>query len=238
MHKKRYQTILFDLDNTLINYDQCEHASMTRALKDHGLWEINGFSWEVFRTAFSPINFKYWSERRQNGLNIHQILEFSFRDTLMEIQIDLDTSTSKPISESYWNYFCQSYHFESGADQLLSDLHLKYKLGIITNGVGDAQRRRLKAGQIDHYFDTLIMSDEVGLWKPDTEIFKLALDQLDCTHQKALYVGDSIEDDYQGALRSGIDFCLYNPHKKPLGNEIKPAHEIHQLQELNRLLLG
>jgi 2-haloacid dehalogenase len=229
-----YKAIIFDLDNTLLNYSVSELRSMQRTVQEHGLFYNELFSWDNFWSLFSKTNINYWNERNKSGYNISQILEFSFQDTLK--QLKLDHSESKKLANLYWNTFCSACDFEEYATDILSDLHGSYKLAIISNGIGEAQRGRLAAGGIDHYFDTLVISDEVGCWKPDKEIFVEALKRLNVNHTEALFVGDSLNDDYFGALNAGIDFCYYNRKGNPIGNIVRPKYMIESLKKISNCL--
>jgi len=143
---------------------------------------------------------------------------------------------ARELADTYWELFCNSCHFEPGARETLGYVSGKYRLGLVTNGYGEAQRKRLKACGIDGYFDALVISDEVGVWKPDPRIFSLALGELSVPKERVLFVGDSIGDDYYGAVRAGIDFCFYNRDGAETGGDIRPKHEIRDLRELRDLL--
>ncbi|WP_394056820.1 HAD family hydrolase [Paenibacillus sp. 843] len=124
---------------------------------------------------------------------------------------------------------------EPHADLILEHLHGDFALGVISNGIGEAQRKRLAAGGLFHYFDSFIISDEVKCWKPDSQIFELALQELALSPDEVLYIGDSLTDDYEGAVRSGIDFCYYNRRDTPLNDHHRPAYMIRDLLEIKDL---
>ncbi|QHT61988.1 noncanonical pyrimidine nucleotidase, YjjG family [Paenibacillus lycopersici] len=229
-----YKAILFDLDNTLLDYDTSERESMQRTIRDHGLTDREGLTWELFWTSFAPINWTYWSERMERKLHISDVLDYSFRDTL--VQLGFDGALSKALAKTYWELFCSSCLLMDGAEELLPGLHGSYELGIISNGIGEAQRRRLAIGGISHYFPHLFISDEVGVGKPHRLIFDKAVDALDAERSEILFVGDSLTDDYAGARAAGIDFCYYNPHRKPAREGIAPHYIIHELTELNGIM--
>ncbi|UVI27986.1 HAD family hydrolase [Paenibacillus spongiae] len=229
-----YKAILFDLDNTLLDYTSSELDAMRRAIDHHRLPELSGFEWETFRAVFAPINWTYWSERVERQIHISQVLQYSFRDTL--IQMGFDPSLSDPLASTYWKLFCSTCHVMEGAQNVLVSLHGHYPLGIISNGIGEAQRARLKTGGMDHYFDHLFISDEVGLWKPDRAIFDSAVRAFGVDHSEVLFVGDSLQDDYRGAASSGIDFCYYNSEGLTAGEAYTPKFAIQSLSELALLL--
>ncbi|MEF3306369.1 HAD family hydrolase [Paenibacillus sp. GYB003] len=229
-----YKAILFDLDNTLLDYDRCEADSMLMTGRQHGLEEWERFSWELFWTTFAPINGVYWNERTERKLSIRQVLDYSFRDTLA--RLDWDASRSAKLAETYWDHFCALCHFEEGAKELLGELHGSRKLAVVSNGIGEAQRKRTASGDIFRLFDAFIVSDEVGRWKPDPYIFEIALRELGVRPSEALFVGDSLECDYAGALAAGIDFCFYNRSRAPLDAGIAPRYAVERIGDIRSIL--
>lgn len=79
-----------------------------------------------------------------------------------------------------------------------------YQLGIITNGPTYGQNAVVDALGIRHYFEVVIVSETVGIRKPDAGIFALTLAQLGVTTDEALYVGDHPINDMQGARNAGM----------------------------------
>ncbi len=84
------------------------------------------------------------------------------------------------------------------------------KVGIISNGSGETQRRKLRAaGLLDAFTpDRIWISGEVGWAKPDSRLFLLAVQALGETPQHCLYVGDCEENDWSGARNAGLRACL------------------------------
>jgi putative hydrolase of the HAD superfamily len=81
------------------------------------------------------------------------------------------------------------------------------KLGIISNW-DERLRPLLRALQLDSYFDSIVVSSEVGRRKPDAEIFRGAARQLGTEAGAVLHVGDSAEEDFAGARRAGMQAAL------------------------------
>lgn len=79
-----------------------------------------------------------------------------------------------------------------------------YSLGLITNGKGEFQMRSIRALGIEYDFKTILISEIVGLRKPDPEIFRQALRNLNCEPQHSVYVGDNPEVDINGARKAGM----------------------------------
>lgn len=207
---------------------------MRKALSEHGLDPDNGSFWAPFRHQFEWVNTVYWLERFERKLHILEVLELSFRDTFAEMRVV--GLNSRELASTYWRHFCSLFVSEEDAQGTIAKLHGTYKLAIVSNGIGEAQRGRLEAGRMGHYFEALIVSDEAGIAKPDPRIFHAALERLGLGPHEVVFVGDSLKDDYAGAARAGIDFCFYNRKRLPLGAEHSPAYIIERLCELPELL--
>jgi len=101
-----------------------------------------------------------------------------------------------------------------GAKQLLDELHFKVKLGIVSNTksitAADIQAKLATVG-LDKYFSCIIATAEFGTHKPDPAPVTAAIEQLQCTADRTLYVGD-IETDKQAALAAGAHFAYAGPN--------------------------
>ncbi|GCE15996.1 putative uncharacterized hydrolase YsaA [Tengunoibacter tsumagoiensis] len=89
-------------------------------------------------------------------------------------------------------------------EALLQQLRPQYKLGMLTNGAPDLQREKVAQIQLEHYFDTIVVSGEVGVGKPEREVFQVVMDGLKVTSSEAVMVGDSLPRDMIGAQRCGM----------------------------------
>jgi putative hydrolase of the HAD superfamily len=86
----------------------------------------------------------------------------------------------------------------------LQRLHGRYHLGLITNGLTEIQREKIERLGIEGYFDTILISQQVGIAKPDAGIFQRALSQVPCEPWEAVMVGDSLARDIAGAQAAGL----------------------------------
>ncbi|MNJ73661.1 putative HAD-hydrolase YfnB [compost metagenome] len=81
-------------------------------------------------------------------------------------------------------------------------------------------------------FESIVVSDEVGVRKPRKEIFEISLHELRLSSSEVLFIGDSLTDDYQGARNAGIDFCYYNRNGISVPSEYELKYSVRQLNEL------
>ena len=104
-----------------------------------------------------------------------------------------------------------------------------WSLALLEHGVEDF-------AQIEHYFEIIIVSGEVGIGKPDPRIFDLALEQLNVEPEKAVMVGDSLSRDIHGAQKAGGKEIWINRCERESENDIVPDIQIKALDELKTIL--
>ena len=75
---------------------------------------------------------------------------------------------------------------------------------MVTNGNSLLQNTKLDTAGIRDLFDMAVVSDDIGIWKPDKGIFEYAMKTLGVTPEESLFVGDHPVNDIQGALGAGM----------------------------------
>jgi putative hydrolase of the HAD superfamily len=90
----------------------------------------------------------------------------------------------------------------------LERLRRDVRLGLVTNGTSDLQRRKLALAGLDPYFGVVVASCDIGTGKPDPAIFHAALAALGVTAAEAVMVGDDRDRDIQGAANAGLPSVL------------------------------
>lgn len=230
-----YQAILFDLDDTLFSLRGCEAAALQRTLEGAGLLASLPAD---FAERYAAISSGYWAARSAEGYMKYtreSVIELSWRDFLS--RQGLAVEKAQPLAAQFWKEFCRSSALNPGAEEVLRELSTAYRLGMITNGYSDSQRGRLRAAGLLDVFNPLLISEEIGVAKPDARIFEMALKQLRLPPQAVLYVGDSISHDYQGCQAAGIDFCHFCPSPEK-GGDLPPVKlRAAELTDLIPLLL-
>jgi putative hydrolase of the HAD superfamily len=121
--------------------------------------------------------------------------------------------------------------------QLLKRLKSVYRLGVISNFYGNVATLCGEAELADS-LDLILDSAEVGVSKPDPEIFRIALSKLDLAPDRAIFIGDSYERDIEPARQIGMKtIWLKGPNPRIPENAEKPDFEISSLVELGSIVL-
>lgn len=114
-----------------------------------------------------------------------------------------------------------------------------YKLGIISNGKSVKQWEKIIRLGLHHFFDAVVISEDVGSEKPDSRIFEVAMEKLNVKPWEAVYVGDDLETDILGANITGmVSIRIRKKHREgsPSGKVIKPKYSIRKFSDLLSIL--
>lgn len=118
----------------------------------------------------------------------------------------------------------------------LQSLRLNYRLGLVTNGLSDLQREKIHGGGLAPYFETIIISGDLGFGKPDPRIFHVALGQLNVSPKETVMIGDSLKRDIVGAQQAGLAGIWINRRLVEPEKEVQPDAQIANLSELRDAL--
>lgn len=224
-----YKFILFDLDGTLFDYDKAETEAFE---KTFGHFKID-FR-DNFLAEYKTVNKSVWRDY-ELGL-ISQIELRTKRFDLLSEAIGIKLSAAE-FSRVYLKYLSEGIYLIDDAENVSQYLYGKYKLFLITNGISEVQRPRLKASAINKYFEDIIISEEAGSAKPDTKIFDICFEKMNYPGKdEVLLIGDSLTSDIAGGNNYGIDTCWFNPAGSGRAEGFSIDYEIKKLSELSSLL--
>jgi len=222
----KYKWLLFDLDDTLLNFGVSERFALAKVLAKVG---IN------FQTThleiYERINRKCWNDFEAGTLPQSAINNTRFSRFLTAMNLPNEHATE--LGDFYLEQLSEKAVYMKGADKLLEEQFGKYHLGIVTNGLKQVQRPKLLKNNLAHYFNIIVVSDEIGVSKPNAAFFDYTFNKMNFPEkEKVLIIGDSLNSDIRGGHNYGIDTCWYNPKKKQNTLSLKPTFEIDNLSQL------
>jgi len=161
--------------------------------------------------------------------------EFWFRSNsqiLKHLGIHNDTQfLAEKITKLWWHY--AEVELYPDAETTLRLLKQKgLKVGLVTNGLKSDVRDILPQIGLTRFFDIEITSDAVGKMKPHKEIFLHALGKLNLSPHEALFVGDMVEYDYEGAKECGLKALLIDRENNVKGMNVEKISSLMELLEL------
>lgn len=226
-----YEVALFDADGTLFDFHRAEAYALERAFRDLGI-DFHAGAVEEYKN----INQEVWQlfERGEISSEELRILRFERFRAKSDIEADAES-----LSRSYLSWLSRAGFLIDGAVKLIEALSGRVRLAIITNGLKDVQRGRFGRSSIQKHFDAIVISEEVGVQKPDPSIFEFALESIGHTNKRSvLMIGDSLTSDIQGGVNFGIDTCWYNPGNLRAPKSPVPRHVVSTLEQLLPICLS
>jgi putative hydrolase of the HAD superfamily len=219
------KAIVFDLDNTLTD----RKLSLTHFA--HRFYV-------QFGSDLHPIEF----EQVEAAIQYGDQLGYKPKPQMFEELVrDLSWSTRPALETIRDFWYAESpacMQAREDAYHVLETLkHHGIRLGLITNGFTIVQNATIDAIGIRNYLDVTIISEEIGLRKPDPAIFHKAVAVLGVEPEQAWYVGDHPESDMFGASQAGLTgiWLRSGGHKWPA--QLPSArHEIDELSQILTLL--
>ena len=221
--------LLIDLDNTLIDFNECARHSIINAFGELGL----PYTPRVFDT-FICENVRIWKRLEKGEITKAQLRANRWNIILGKLGIDFDGTVLEEMFENgVARYACPV----EGAYDLLDYLQGKYKLYIVSNGFRFVQESRLKIGDFEKYFDGLFVSEDIGIPKPAKEFFDYCFETLGNPPKgDTLLIGDSLSADIIGGINYGIDTIWFNKNGDPLPEDIEPTYIVNKLEEIKNIL--
>jgi putative hydrolase of the HAD superfamily len=219
------QAIIFDLDDTL--YPEKDFIESGYQCVAQHIASSGGFR---FDEIFSSMMMSFSSFGRE-AVFTNLLLQFP------EISLSLNE-----LVQIYRNHN-PTIHLFSGYRELLLDLSGKYRLGLITDGLPEVQKRKVNALELDALIDNIIYSWEYGSerQKPHPYSFSAMLELLQSSARNTLFIGDNPEKDGKGAKNAGMLYVQirHSPTKQlDSGSAIQrtPESILESLFELPQIL--
>ena len=206
---KEINNIFFDLDHTLWDFDKNSDLTFYKILEKN---EIN-IDVAKFLKNYHPINRKYWEMYRENKVSKADLRFYRLYDTFNKLNYKINDDLIHQLAIDYIEHLSDSNHLIPDTLIVLNSLKSKYKMHIITNGFKEVQKRKLQKSDLIQYFETVTISEDVGVKKPHKLIFDQALKAANANIENSVMIGDNFNADILGALGVGMKAIYYDFHK-------------------------
>ena len=220
--------LLFDIDDTLLDFKKGELFAIQKTFFDHGI-----ILTEEMIKYYIDINMSLWKKLEKNEITKEDVLKGRFKIFVNKFNLNLDYY---PLDEEYRGNLADHPFLIDGALELLIDLKDSYNIYLITNGIKKTQERRLSLTGIDKLVKGVFISEEMGTNKPHIEYFNKVFESIpDFKKEEALVIGDSLTSDIKGANNAGLKCVYFKHHDEDLSN-YKIDYIIENLNDLYDVL--
>lgn len=230
---QRYKSLFIDLDDTVYDFSAASEESFRETYE---LLQYGRFfdSFEHYLSIYKPYNLELWHIYGEGKITKEELNRRRYSYPLECVGIH-DQELADTFCREALSRIPTKGPLMPGAIELLEYLRPKYRMFILSNGFKELQSRKMHAAGIDKYFDELILSENIGVNKPNRELYDYALHKTGSILEESLMIGDMFETDITGAANIGMEQIYYNPKGKQ-GHPFVPTYEVKHLLEIKEIL--
>lgn len=195
------KVIVFDIDGTLVDHVGAQQAGLVKLYGT--LEEAQRVSVDELVATWQQESDRYWERYQAGKITFIQQRLLRVKAVLSHLGVGASDETAMRIFRMYLAEYEASWKLYDDALPCLDSLSA-YRLAVISNGDSGQQRRKLERLGIASRFDSVVISGDLGVSKPDPGIFEQSLRELGVPAEETLYVGDDLESDALGAQGVGM----------------------------------
>lgn len=229
---KKYKHLFFDLDRTLWDFDTNSKEAIADLFTRHLLKQKLKTNFEEFYNEYLSVNHELWSLYRMEKIDKDELRLQRFHQTFRHFNYN-NPQLALTFNDDYVSLCSSKSNLIPNTIEVLDYLKPNYTLHVITNGFIEAQEVKIQNSGLHYYFKEVVVSDGLGVKKPDSKIFHYALESAGATAEESLMIGDDYGPDIMGAKAVGMDQVFFTKKRK----KDQPAtFTITNLLELKEIL--
>jgi len=225
--------LFFDLDHTIWDFDKNAEETLHDLYFKYKFDDLfNNPTSDSFIETYTVNNHRVWGLYHHGKIDKPTLRYLRFADTFTQLGVDPSMFPTE-FEEEYLAICPTKTNLFPNAHETLAYLKDKYTLHLISNGFKEACEKKLEHSKLAPYFNTIVISEIVGINKPDPRIFEHSLRNGQAQREQAVMIGDNIDADVRGAQNAGIEAIFFNPLEveKP-GDVNYMIKDLKELQEL------
>ncbi len=236
---KPYKAIFLDWDNTIGDWTTAEHKALQDIYTHYHLNRLYP-AFEDYLNAYKPYNLELWGmygrgEVTKEWLHLQRFLRPLLVNDANGANDEM-VNLAHEIGAEFLRLTNKYFSVLPGATEVVKALAKNYPLTIISNGFKEVQYYKFEHSGLAPYFTHTIISEEVGINKPQPGIFEIALERNSITADEAVMIGDSYSSDIAGAQAAGIDqIWVRKEGAKELTNE-RATYIVSNVSEILKVL--
>lgn len=214
---KGIKIVWFDLDDTVWDFRSNSRLSQNELYSRFGLDRFC-ISADLWIDTYERHNSALWKRYNVGEITRQFLMEQRFVLPLLEIGMPMDEAMEvhSAMSDAYLDLLGKQTALIPGAREAVHMAKERgYKVGIISNGFREVQYKKLASGGLSGMFDVVVLSDEIGVNKPDIRLFRYAEEKAGVCPGESMIIGDNPAADIAGAVNAGWQAVFFNRDSVP-----------------------
>jgi HAD superfamily hydrolase (TIGR01549 family) len=222
------RAVLFDLDDTLFDHRGCSQDALAAVQQCHA--RLGAMPLGQLEQVHAALLEQLHGDVMLGRVPLEDARRERFRRLLVAAGATPDEDLVALTAATYRDRYREVRRAVRGAGALLGALAARVRIGIVSNNLFDEQQEKLRVCGLDPFVHALVVSERVGVSKPDPAIFAAALARMECRPDEAVMVGDSWTADIAGARAAGIWPIWFNPLGLPVPDGEESIAELRSLE--------
>ena len=238
---KVYKAIFLDWDDTIGDWTTAEHKALQDIYRTYHLDRLYP-TFEDYLNAYKPYNLELWGMYGRGEVTKEKLHFERFYKPLKSERLKVKGERREPETLAHEigaefllltnKYFC----LLPDAAEVVKYLAAKYPLTIVSNGFKEVQYYKFEHSGLSPYLTHTLISEEVGINKPQPGIFQIALERNGVTADEVVMVGDSYWSDIAGAKAAGIDQMWLRRTDTPLTEGQTATYIVNTYRQITDIL--
>ncbi len=208
--------IYFDLDDTLLNHKKAEENGL-KDVHNH-FAEVKSVDLNKLIDVYHDINKGLWDEYGAGKIDRSILHRRRFEETF--IALGIPSELYAEAGQVYMNYYRNHWEWIDHAKEAYSKIAARYEVGLMTNGFAETQKMKINKFGFRTSARHIVISEEVGVMKPNPKIFDHATELVNLERPEILYVGDSLNSDVKGGKNADWQVAWYTSKPNSEGENL------------------
>ena len=227
-----YKSVFIDLDNTVWAFDENSRDTFVEMYEKY---HFNRYfdSFDQFFRIYSEKNVQLWVDYGAGRITKDEFNGIRYAYPFRVVGA-YDEALINRYTKDYMSRIALKEKLMPHTVEALDYLYNRYNLYVLSNGFRELQVQKLRSSGVEKYFKRVILSEDIGVHKPDSQIYSFALSATQSELRTSIMIGDAWNTDIQGAINIGMDYVFFNLQNNV--PPVRPMHEIHDWNEIKKLL--
>ncbi|MGG4170058.1 HAD-IA family hydrolase [Rossellomorea vietnamensis] len=234
---KKYSLLLFDLDDTLLENSTWFDDGLAQTLAEHPL--TKGMDEQQFlKKIKQPPRFLI--DKLVSGeLTTSEFKRERWKSALDSFDVKAKIEEIDQLESLFLNASMNFITVDEYVLNLMNELTKHYEVGIVTNGLYDPQQKIINMGLGDVFGqDKIIHAEPLGIRKPDSRIYTIALEAFNKKPEETIFIGDSWTHDVVGPMEAGMEAIWVNFRGEEKPTDHTPYAMVTSIMEIRDILVS
>ena len=204
-----HHNLLFDLDQTLLDFHASERRALEIVVTKNGL----KFTDEVY-DHFKAKNKSLWLELEKGTINRTELFTIRFNDLFDFCEGDSTGLDPLEVNADFIRTMSVNGVPMPGALEFVRKLKADIpdsRIYIASNGATINAKGRIASTGLHRYIDGVFISEDMGVTKPDPTFFDMCLERIGEPRESCIMIGDSLSSDMLGAKNAALQSVWFMP---------------------------